>query len=208
MIAITNDRHTTYPLGMIGNSLAEYIFIRTCILVLHSIAPLSLLYCAFVGFQVVTRVRSLRPSSPSEAWILAEGLFYILVHIPTKNYAQRAATHPPGVDRQHRRELFKLCLDHVSDLERYLSKWFLNAPASEIKRDNVKEWLRWAFLSTGQINEEDEEELDEYVQSIETLLDRKLDKGRGRAQCLRLSIDEVDILHRSLVWYSVSLKSS
>lgn len=50
----------------------------------------------------------------------------------------------------------------------------------------------------------EDEELEEYVERFETLLGRKLDPGRGNAVPLRLTIDEVKMLHRSLLWYLVS----
>lgn len=50
----------------------------------------------------------------------------------------------------------------------------------------------------------DDEELNEYVDKFETLLGRKLDPGRGKAVPLRLTIDKVKMLHRSLLWYLVS----
>jgi len=92
----------------------------------------------------------------------------------------------------------------VPDPQRYLSKWFLDAPASEIKRENVKDFLRWAFLNKAEIDATDEEELDEYVQGLEKLVGRQFEAGRGEAKCLRLSLDRVDMLHRSLTWYTVS----
>ena len=50
----------------------------------------------------------------------------------------------------------------------------------------------------------DDEELEEYVDRFETLLGRKLALGRGSAVPLRLTLDKVNMLHRSLLWYLVS----
>lgn len=79
----------------------------------------------------------------------------------------------------------------------------MDASRSEIKRDNVKEFFRWAFLNSGEPDPADDEELDVYVQSMEDLLGRELEPGRGSAKCIRLSLDKVDVLHRSLTWYLV-----
>jgi hypothetical protein len=67
----------------------------------------------------------------------------------------------------------------------------MDAPISEINRENVKEFLRWAFLDTGDHVEEHEEELEEYLGELEKLLGRKLEPGRGSAKCLRLTLDKV-----------------
>ena len=45
-------------------------------------------------------------------------------------------------------------------------KWFMDAPASEIKWENVKDFFRWAFLNTGVPNTEDDEELEEEEESV------------------------------------------
>ena len=187
---------------MIGTSLWDYVFIRSCILFLHSIAPLSILSSIAVLF--------LRPTSYRfpwylEAWVLAETAFFALIYLPKRYSLQHAATHPTLLSRDGRRKLFKLCHDTVPDPEQYLSKWFKNAPKSEIKRDNVKEFFCWAFLNKGEYGPEDNEELDEYVDRMEVLLGRQLESGRGNAECLRLTLDKVDMLHRSLTWYLVSL---
>jgi len=50
----------------------------------------------------------------------------------------------------------------------------------------------------------DDEELEEYVVATEKLLGRPIQQGRGDATCLRLTLDRVEMLHRSLIWYFVS----
>ena len=183
---------------MIGDSLPEYIFIRLCIHFLHHIAPLSILYCVISLF--------LKPDVYRLPWLLemctlAEALFYIIVYLPRRHILQRAAVHPSTSSRDIRQELFQLCYETVPDPQQYLSKWFKHAPLSQIKRENVKEFFCWAFLNREQYGAEDEEELEEYVIRMEGLLGRSLEPGRGSAKSLRLTLDSVDMLHRSLTWY-------
>jgi hypothetical protein len=186
---------------MIGTSIWDYIFIRSCIFFLHWIAPLSILYCL---------TNSLVHPSPIyvswilEAWATFETAFYFLVYLPRRFYLQAAATHQTPACSERRRLLFRRCYENIPDPERYLSKWFLDAPASEIKRENVKDFFRWAFFNTGGSDLVDDEELEEYIGEMEKLLGRKLEAGRGNAKCLRLTLDKVDMLHRSLMWYLVS----
>ncbi|KAJ9644108.1 hypothetical protein H2201_007083 [Coniosporium apollinis] len=186
---------------MIGTSLWEYIFIRACAIGLHFIAPLSLLYCSIVLFLRAIGIHDYRYPLILEIWLLAETAFFLFVYLPFNYYLQRAATHPELPPREGRRELFRQCHDNVPDPQRYLSKWFLNAPIEEIKRENVKEFLRWAFLNKSEIDAADEEELNEYVEGLEKLVGRRFEKGRGEAKCLRLTLDRVNMLHRSLAWY-------
>ncbi len=44
----------------------------------------------------------------------------------------------------------------------------------------------------------DEEELERYVRGLESLLKRILEAGRGDARCFKLTLEKVDMLHRSL----------
>lgn len=187
---------------MIGTSRLEFYFIRFCIIGLHYLAPLCLIYCAFVighyGFKTAF-------TSPVPLLIEviagAESLFFLCVYIPYRHYLQREAVHPPPPTREERRELFKLCDENISDPELYLQKWFLGADAKDIKRENLKEFLLWAFFNRGGPPGEDDGELEEYVVATEKLLGRLIEKGRGKAQCLRLTLDRVEMLHRSLTWY-------
>ena len=59
--------------------------------------------------------------------------FYLFMYHPRKLYLQRAATHPTPIYRKHRRILFQRCHESIPNLEHYLSKWFIDALALEIK---------------------------------------------------------------------------
>ncbi|KAL9131537.1 MAG: hypothetical protein Q9217_000551 [Psora testacea] len=114
---------------------------------------------------------------------------------------QREATHPYPLPRQKRKELFQLCHDTIRHPEHYLRLWFRGAPLSEIRRGNVKELYRWAFLNKKDVSPEDNEELEEYADKTEQLLGRKLKPGYGNAKSLRGTIDRVQTSYRSLFWY-------
>ena len=50
-----------------------------------------------------------------------------------------------------------------------------------------------------------EEELEEYLSMVEVIIGRKLAPGyNAEARCMRLTIDNVSMLHRPLIWYLVS----
>ncbi|KAH7128141.1 hypothetical protein B0J11DRAFT_483821 [Dendryphion nanum] len=182
---------------MIGTSIFDYIFIRVCIFVLHLIAPLSVFYCLIsLVYPAPFHVNGIL-----RVWATLETAFYLLVYHPRRLYLQRAATHPTTHSRQRRRALFQRCHENIPDPERYLEKWFMDAPASEIKRENVKSFFRWAFLNTGVPSKVDDDELEEFVQEMEKLLGRKIEPGKGNARCFNLTLEKVDMLHRSLAWY-------
>ncbi|KAF4447316.1 hypothetical protein F53441_9140 [Fusarium austroafricanum] len=182
---------------MAGTSLWDYIFIRASIFLLHLIAPLS------VAYSLVSLLARLPFQLPRvlQAWLALEALFYLAVYLPLNKYLQRATKHPVPPCRADRRKLFLRCHNNIPNPAQYLRKWFRNAPVSEIKRDNVKDFFRWAFLNTGDHDSAYDEELEEYTQEIEKLLGKKLEPGRGNAKCLRLTLEKVEMLHRSLTWY-------
>ncbi|KAL1622677.1 hypothetical protein SLS56_008602 [Neofusicoccum ribis] len=183
---------------MIGTSTSEYLFIRACVFFLRAITPLCLLY------WVARFVRPAACRAPViiDRWTASEALFYLLFYVPRKYHLlQRAALHPPALSRDKRWRLFERCSTNIPDYERYLRGWFNDAPLSEIKRENVKEFLTWAFLNTGDVGEMSDDEFEGYIRDIEKRLGSEIETGRGNAKCLRLSLDKVSVSHRSLIWY-------
>lgn len=186
---------------MIGNSWWDYVFIRCCISFLHFIAPASAFYCAAT---LIVRPWAYRIPMAIEIWAMAETFFFLFVYLPRSYILQRPVTHHPTLSREKRRELFQLCHESIVDPERYLSKWFRDSSITEIRRENVKEFFCWAFLNKPSYGLLEDEELEEYADKLELLLGRKLQPGRGNAIPLRLTVDKVRMLHRSLLWYLVS----
>jgi hypothetical protein len=195
---------------MIGTSLPEYVFVRIGIFGLRAITPLSIFYCAFSIAEP--------PSSAAGrfllTWSIIETSFWLLVYLPRKRALQAEAKHPPPLDKEERKELFWRCWDKIPNPEYYLSRWFLGARSVDIKRENVKDFFRWALLNKGdrvgelkadeiEVIQEEEDELDGYVDGIQTLLGRSLEGGRGRAKALRLTVDGVGMRHRPFLWYCV-----
>jgi hypothetical protein len=191
---------------MIGTSRVEYWFIRLCIVGLHYLAPLCLVYCALIVILYGFRTAFTSPLPLIvDSIAIVESLFFLLIYLPYRNYLQREAVHPPVPSRAERAELFYLCNENIADCEQYLQRWFLGADPKEIKRENVKEFLLWAFFNRDGPPGDDDDELEGYVTATEKLLGRPIENGRGNSECLRLTLDRVDMLHRSLIWYCVSL---
>lgn len=138
-------------------------------------------------------------------WFALEATFCVAVYLPYRDYLQKPARHPVPPARDVRKQLFRRCHKNIPDPAQYLRKWFRGAPEAEIKREKVKDFFRWAFLNTAETDQAFDEELEEYTGEMEKLLGRKLEPGRGKAKCLRLTMDEVEMLHRSPAWYLVSV---
>jgi hypothetical protein len=193
---------------MIGTSKPEYYFILVCIVGLHYLAPIALLYTilnlVLHGFNI--KAATYGVPLAIEIIAVAESLFFLCIFLPYKAYLQREAVHPPAPTREERKELFQLCNENISNPEVYLRKWFLGAQLENIRKENVKEFFLWAFFNRWGPPGDDDEELEEMVSMTEKLLGKPIEDGRGSAKCLRLTLDEVKMLHRSLVWYLVKLQ--
>jgi hypothetical protein len=190
---------------MINDTRIEFLFIRASILFLDNIFPFALLYCALVAASKVVPTLSRLCCLPQSivAWLAWEVAFYFCIFRPRLDNLQRDAVHPELAERAERDRLFHLCNTNIPDPEEYLRNWFGGAKKDEIKRENVKEFLRWAFLSSREIRDEFEEEIEMYTRKTEETLGRTLPEGRGSAKCLRLTLDEIHFRRRSFLWYMV-----
>ena len=185
---------------MIGTSASEYAFIRVCIFFLHSIAPFSLLYCAAA---LACLPRRFRLPDPIELWLVAELYFYGFFFFLHRQHLQHTASYSPLRSKEERRKLVNRVYAEVTDAERYIRGWFRGASIEEIGREDVQLYLAWAFFDRDLVKGEDEEEIEEYTVEIENMLGQTFRPGKGTAKPLRLTLDPVDMLHRSLLWYLV-----
>jgi hypothetical protein len=202
--AIDGEKNTP---SMIGTSLLEYIFIRGCIIGLQSVAPLSIIYCSAWLLFRLTEIHLpavIDIPLPFKLWTLAEVIFYGFVNLIYREKLQYEALHPAAPTRPERNELFHRCNQSIPNIDAYLEKWFLGASKHEIKRDNVKDFFLWAFFNRDGPPGKDNDELEEYINATESLHGIKIQEGRGNAVCLRLTIDDVCMSHRSILWYLVS----
>ncbi|KAF9876972.1 hypothetical protein CkaCkLH20_05818 [Colletotrichum karsti] len=193
---------------MIGRTLHEYVFIRICIALLQwPIVPYALVLAACVLGAKVT--------SPDPRWSVAsfvvvglmavELAYALFIWIPYRSRLGEAAKHPAPSSPAARRALFDRCMTTVPNPEFYLRGWFLGAELGDIRRDNVREFILWAFFDqeASDGNSEVDEEVDQYITHIEQLLGESFQPGRGPAQSLRLTFDEIETKYRSIWWYAI-----
>lgn len=182
---------------MIGTSKFEYLYIKFFIITLHLVAPLCLAYClSLIIFYGPIKLFT----SPISLYALAESLFFA-AYFPYRNYLQRDAIDIPPTDPQKRKELFDRCRKNIPDPELYIRTWFLGAELADIKKDNVKEFILWAFFNRAGPPGDDDDELNRYIEQMESILGRSFEEGRGKAVSLRTTFDRVNVLHRSILWY-------
>ncbi|OQV08777.1 hypothetical protein CLAIMM_13000 [Cladophialophora immunda] len=180
---------------MIGSSTFDYIWVKSWVIILHSIAPVCVVYCMLLTWCLP---KSWRLPIFFEYWAVAETVFY-LVYLYKRHQLQRPAVHPPALSKEERQKLFRLCQESTQDAIRYLSGWFLYTPLTALKRENVKDFFRWAFFNTDLTDTAYDDEVEEYVQSFERRAGLNFEHGRADVKCLRLTLDKVDALHRMLM---------
>ncbi|KAI0150094.1 hypothetical protein F4776DRAFT_604527 [Hypoxylon sp. NC0597] len=192
---------------MIGTSLPEYVFIRICIFLVQYTTPLCIACLTLLAIAHGDWIAALfHPLGIAlAAFCVADVLYAVFIYIPHNRRLNEEAKHPPSLTREERRALFRRCLANVPDGRRYLQMWFLGAEESEIRRDNVRDFFLWAFFDRwpGGESEDDDAELEGYIEDTERLIGRKLEPGRGKAEGLRLTLDEVKTKYRSVAWYFV-----
>ncbi|KAH9952035.1 Alpha/Beta hydrolase protein [Amylocystis lapponica] len=185
---------------MIGRSLPEYIFIRTCICGLRLVAPAS------IGYVLASLHAGKFLFSPwLGAYALTEAAFYLLVYLPRGRYLQKKAIHPPLLPRAEREALFARCFSLISKAD-MAAGWFLSQSISSIKRDNMVEWLLWSLFGTEMegLHEDWQEEIEGYLAALETSTGHKIEYGRNAGtKCMKVSLDPVITVHRPLLWYTI-----
>ncbi|OHF04667.1 hypothetical protein CORC01_00138 [Colletotrichum orchidophilum] len=200
---------------MLGRTLHEYIFIRACITPLrYPVVPyLALLFACFLGANYTQfPSRWVTTAGVITCMAATELIYALFIWLPYTKRLREPAKHPSPSSPAERLALFERCMATIPDFERYIRMWFLGADMSDIRRDNVREFLLWAFFDMGEDDikkasardgENYDVEVEQYVTRSERLLGRPLKPGRGPAKCLRLTIDSVDTKYRSVWWYAI-----
>ncbi|KAB5584863.1 hypothetical protein GE09DRAFT_5967 [Coniochaeta sp. 2T2.1] len=209
---------------MLDHSLYQLIQIRAVIVLLAYAPWLELL----ILVSLIASKTIFHPYEPPSIPYLAsvsiftfllalEVVFYIVKYLPHLDRLKNDAQHPAPLTREQRLALFEKCVANIPDPESYLRLWFHGADLADIKRDNVAEFILWAFFDRegteggkgpiqgpGPEDADVTAELEHYVSRTEDMLGgRKIPAGRGSATCLRLTIDAVEQRYRSLLWYVI-----
>ncbi|KAK0725237.1 hypothetical protein B0H67DRAFT_479928 [Lasiosphaeris hirsuta] len=194
---------------MIDHSLFNLVEIRACIVLFRYAPFIEALLLA--GSVLLLPIATALPFVYAlTALLLIEGIYAASIYLPHKARLRTIAKYPPPLTLEARAELFERCAVNVPDWERYLHLWFLGAPAAEIKRDNVRDFILWAFFdrstpfTSTKGNENEERPLVEaFLDRTEALRGRKFAPGRGSAVPLRLTIDAIPTAYRSVIWYAI-----
>ncbi|RMZ03072.1 hypothetical protein D0862_05790 [Hortaea werneckii] len=135
-------------------------------------------------------------------YCFAEAAFYLFFRW-YRLHLQGEAIHPPLRSQADRKALFEKVRSEIHDPRKFLSGWFRGANIEDIGRDDLKEFLSWAFWE-GRTTEDDQKELEELTRKVEDMMgEGRFKPGRGTAKGLRLTLDPIEMDHRSLLWYTL-----
>jgi hypothetical protein len=188
---------------MLKDGLLARVFIRTSILSLRSIAPLSITYCVCRGFGLVghsktTLIRVI------DVYAITESLFFLVVYLPRKWLLNRpAAPSTVLATREEREAAFVRTWGAYSDPHEYLSGWFKGVAVEELQREDIKDFISWRLWNSTQRAPEYEDELDHYLAMVEDSLHFKLPLGSSGKTSMAVTLEPLQTVHRPLLWYLV-----
>ncbi|CAO3590079.1 unnamed protein product [Absidia cylindrospora] len=147
-------------------------------------------------------------------WLATEMMFYIFFQI-TRNRMQQTGPTINTLTRKERRALVSNCIANVKHVEDWLPGWFtkenhdhssVTPVFEEIHRENVIEWLSWAFFTAPLEDVLQHPELLKEVEwmtsEIESTFHVQFPLGYNEyLQSRRLNLDPVNAYHRPLVFY-------
>ena len=112
--------------------------------------------------------------------------------------ALHRALDPPADSREEEKALTLL----------KLRRWFHHAPVEDIKADNVREWLAWAFggseLEQCQQDPERKALVEEGLKLVQERCNVRFQPGYNpRVKALRLTLDDIKTMHRPFGYYVV-----
>ncbi|KAL2202959.1 hypothetical protein CC79DRAFT_1325743 [Sarocladium strictum] len=193
---------------MIGTSIGEWVFIRLSIAFFRYTPVLYIISFAICLLFANNTAWGSIGAFVSTVLLLVEGTFFVLIWQPYQTRLGEAAIHPPPLSRQERKEIFHQCFDNVELPEAYVKGWFLGAELEYIHRGDLREFLLWAFFDRDNTHstthdEFDEEDLEEFIQRIEGLVDYRFKPGHGPCKSLRLTLEGIETTYRSFLWYII-----
>lgn len=134
-------------------------------------------------------------------WCIAETAFYGFF-LWYRVHLQKDTIHPPLRRREERRALFDKVRSEIHDPRKFIEGWFRGAKIEDIGREDLKDFLSWAFWE-GRNGKEDEDELEGLVQETEQMLSHKFASSNGKVAAIRLTLDPIEMECRSLLWYTI-----
>ncbi|KAI8341011.1 Alpha/Beta hydrolase protein [Chlamydoabsidia padenii] len=146
-------------------------------------------------------------------WLATEMMFYIFFQITRNRMQQIGPSIINSLTRKERRSLVSLCISTVDSVQEWLPGWFTKKDDNsvmpefdEIYRENVIEWLSWAFFTAPLEDVLQHPDLLKEVEwmtnEVESTFQVKFPVGYNEhLHSKRINLDPVNAYHRPLVFY-------
>lgn len=111
-----------------------------------------------------------------------------------------------------RDRLFRQVVGGIDDPKKFISGWFKGARLEDVYRENVAEWLLWAFFNKHSRDEYFSDSDDATSLEVESFVER-FEQETGivahpgynpNVSCIRLNSDPVKTIHRPAMVYLVN----
>ncbi|KAJ3162679.1 hypothetical protein HDU86_003652 [Geranomyces michiganensis] len=167
-------------------------------------------------------------------WMAAETLWLPVYMIAEKRIQKRQTPYHATTDLESRIALVMKCWDcltlsaggvsadnssgkHDADrslmdarnpnsyIRTVISGWFLGADFDALRRQNMREWVAWAFTDqdVNLIDDELAAQVDELLALLENLMNWTFPPGHDASiKCIRLTLDPVITAHRPVIYYA------
>ncbi|KAI9355198.1 Alpha/Beta hydrolase protein [Pilaira anomala] len=146
-------------------------------------------------------------------WLGCELMFFIFFQVTRSRMQRLLPSVAPSA--KERSDLYSVCLANIDQAETWLPEWFMLSTDStrhpkfeEVARDNVAEWLSWAFfalpLEDVFQDQTATEELNYMIDNFEQEFHVQFDIGYNEDLiAYRINLDPVHAYHRPLAFYTI-----
>ena len=140
-------------------------------------------------------------------WIVAEGAWLVR----RRYLRQRHETFTPAPDNPARRKQMERMLlmkdDVIPDFREFLREWFRGADPRLIRRENVREFVRYGFYGgmDGPLGQAEEEEIEWWIGEVEHTWGIAFEPGRTDGLKFMAHMREpLRVFHQPLLYYAYS----
>ncbi len=178
------------------------------IIFISSVIPLSIIWLIQILFLNISIIPISSPylSAFITIWSSSEIIFLIY-----QSYLYSIIQHKPSVPHLtsiERDQIVSKSLSNIKNLEKTLTKWFMDRPIENINRQNITNWLAFAFYSKHfqELNNDEHQEIKSLIDKLEINHQLKFTDNElnDKISYMKHILDPVRIIFRPLVFYIVT----
>ncbi|KAL1923426.1 uncharacterized protein VTP21DRAFT_8406 [Calcarisporiella thermophila] len=137
-------------------------------------------------------------------WSAAECAFSVYYYRTSKRLQHRVL--PPSLSPQEMNRIFFECCSHATEITATLSLWFNGAHVNDLRKENIREYLGWAFYDKylDELTVQEVQTTEGMIRILEQKIGSKLENGyNSNVNCMRMTLDPFTSLSRPLVVYGI-----